>query len=143
MDIKKATARVNQLQKELNYHNQLYYNDGTQAISDSDFDSLMQELKGIEELHPSLITDDSPTQRVGGAPLIEFKQINHQVRMLSIEDIHELKEEQIIDTNSTAEYNLIEWHKKTLKALPSNQESFTVEPKIDGVAVSIMFENCK
>ena len=53
MDIKKATARVNQLQKELNYHNQLYYNDGTQAISDSDFDSLMQELKGIEELHPS------------------------------------------------------------------------------------------
>ena len=143
MDIKKATARVNQLQKELNYHNQLYYNDGTQAISDSDFDSLMQELKGIEELHPSLITDDSPTQRVGGAPLEEFKQINHQVRMLSIEDIHELKEEQIIDTNSTAEYNLIEWHKKTLKALPSNQESFTVEPKIDGVAVSIMFENCK
>ena len=58
MDIKKATARVNQLQKELNYHNQLYYNDGTQAISDSDFDSLMQELKGIEALHPSLITDD-------------------------------------------------------------------------------------
>ena len=143
MDIKKAKARVTQLQKELTYHNQLYYNDGTQAISDGDYDSLMNELKGIEKLYPSLITDDSPSQRVGGAPLKEFKQINHPVRMLSIEDMHELKEEEIIDTNTTAEHNLIEWHKKTLKTLPSDQELFTVEPKIDGVAVTIMYENSK
>jgi DNA ligase (NAD+) len=143
MDIKKAKARVTQLQKELTYHNQLYYNDGTQAISDGDYDSLMNELKGIEELYPSLITDDSPSQRVGGTPLKEFKQISHPVRMLSIEDIHELKEEEIIDTDTTAENNLIEWHKKTLKTLPSDQELFTVEPKIDGVAVSIMYENSK
>ncbi|MDB4721315.1 NAD-dependent DNA ligase LigA [Verrucomicrobiales bacterium] len=143
MDIKKAKARVTQLQKELNYHNQLYYNDGTQAISDGEYDSLMNELKRIEELHPSLITDDSPTQRVGGTALKEFKQISHPVRMLSIEDIHELKEEEIISTDTNSEHNLIEWHKKTLKTLPSDQELFTVEPKIDGVAVSIMYERSK
>jgi len=143
MDINKAKARVNELHQELNYHNQLYYNEGTQAISDSEYDSLMKELKGIEELYPTLISVDSPTQRVGGAPLKEFKQISHPVKMLSIEDIHELKEEEILDTNTSAEQNLIEWHKKTLKALPSEQETFTVEPKIDGVAVSIMYENSK
>ena len=143
MDIKKAKARVTQLQKELNHHNQLYYNDGTQSISDGEYDSLMNELRGIEELHPTLRTDDSPSQRVGGAPLKEFKQINHPVRMLSIEDIHELKEEEHADTSKSAEHNLIEWHKKTRKALPSEQDLFTVEPKIDGVAVSIMYRNSK
>ena len=143
MDIKKAKARVNELHQELNHHNQLYYNDATQAISDSEYDTLMNELKRLEELYPELATDDSPTQRVGGAPLKEFKQIKHPVRMLSIEDIHELKEEQLIDGNSKTEHNLIEWHKKTLNALPSDQETFTVEPKIDGVAVSIMYEKSK
>ena len=143
MDIKKAKGRVNELHKELNHHNQLYYNDATQAISDKEYDSLMNELKRLEELYPDLINDGSPTQRVGGTPLKEFKQISHHVRMLSIEDIHELKEEEILDTNSRTEHKLIEWHKKTLNILHSDQETFTVEPKIDGVAVSIMYENSK
>ena len=143
MDINEAKAKVAELHKELNHHNQLYYIEGTQAISDGEYDSLMNELKRIEELYPTLTSLDSPTQRVGGAPLTEFKQVNHPVRMLSIEDIHELKEEQIESTNENSEHNLIEWHKKTLNALPTNQSTFTVEPKIDGVAVSIMYKNSK
>ena len=66
----------------------------------------------LEELYPELATNDSPTQRVGGAPLKEFKQIKHPVRMLSIEDIHELKEEQLIDGNSKQSTTLLNGTKK-------------------------------
>ena len=88
-------ARINELCRQLEHHNQLYYQQAEPEISDADYDSLMGELKQLEKAHPELAKPDSPTQRVGGAPLEGFEQIEHLVPMLSIEDIHELKDEEL------------------------------------------------
>ena len=136
--------RVVELSKQLEHHNTLYYQDAEPEISDAEYDALMNELKKLEIAHPSLAKADSPTQRVGGAPLKDFQQIKHLVPMLSIEDIHELKDEELEalqDPNASKMQNLRDWYQRLAKNLGVDHVALTVEPKIDGVAVSAVYRD--
>jgi len=136
--------RVLELSQQLEHHNTLYYQDAEPEISDAEYDALMNELKKLEAAHPSLAKADSPTQRVGGAPLKDFQQIKHLVPMLSIEDIHELKDEELEalqDPNASKMQNLRDWYQRLAKNLGVDHVALTVEPKIDGVAVSVVYRD--
>ena len=123
--------RAAELRKQLDHHNHLYYVEAAPVISDREFDKLLQELTAIEKAHPELVTPDSPTQRVGGAPIPGFKQVTHKVPMLSIE-------------NSYDEGDLRKFDADVKKALgPSAVVEYVVELKIDGVSMSITYENGK
>ena len=139
-------AHIKSLCEQLEHHNQLYYQQAEPEITDSEYDNLMGELKKLEKAHPEFATPDSPTQRVGGEPLDGFQQIQHLVPMLSIEDIHELKDEELEElltqgSGATKTENLKEWFKRFQRALGHSDVQFTVEPKIDGVAVSVVYRN--
>jgi DNA ligase (NAD+) len=122
-------ARAEQLRKEIDHHNHLYYVEAAPVISDREFDKLLQELIDLEKKHPELATPDSPTQRVGGAPIPGFKQITHKVPMLSIE-------------NSYDEADLRKFDADVRKALGSKAVvEYVTELKIDGVSMSITYEN--
>jgi len=142
--------RMKELCVELHRHNQLYYNEARPEISDAGYDTLFSELKALEAKHPELADPNSPSQRVGAPPLEHFSQIAHRVPMLSIEDIHELKEvpesssEDLFDLAEKSGYPsaapLAEWFQKLEKALAPGT-ALTIEPKIDGVAVSILYQD--
>ena len=83
-----AVARIEQLRAEINHHNRLYYLDARPEVSDQQFDALLRELHELEAKHPELITPDSPTQKVGGAPLEGFTQIAHTVPMMSLDNTY-------------------------------------------------------
>jgi DNA ligase (NAD+) len=123
-----AAARAAQLREQIDHHNRKYYVDAAPEISDREFDRLLEELQQIEREHPELITPDSPTQRVGGAPIDEFRTVKHRVPMLSIDNTYNANE-------------LREWDKSTRKALGGEQPVYIVELKIDGVAMSLTYEN--
>ena len=134
--------RVLELSQQLEHHNKLYYQDAEPEISDAEYDALMGELKKLESAHPSLAKPDSPTQRVGGAPLEHFEQKKHMVPMLSIEDIHELKDEELAeldDPEAGKAENLRDWYRRLSKNLGQQNVAITIEPKIDGVAVAIVY----
>ena len=136
--------RILELSQQLEHHNTLYYQDAEPEISDAEYDALMNELKKLEAAHPSLAKADSPTQRVGGVPLKDFQQIKHLVPMLSIEDIHELKDEELEalqDPNASKMQNLRDWYQRLAKNLGVDHVALTVEPKIDGVAVSAVYRD--
>lgn len=123
-----AGARAAELRTQIEHHNRLYYRDAAPEISDRDFDRLLDELREIEAKHPELRTPDSPTQRVGGAPIDEFRTVAHRVPMLSID-------------NSYNPDMLREWDKSLRKTLGSEPIAYVVELKIDGVAMSLTYEN--
>ncbi len=143
MDPLEAAARAAQLRKELERHNRLYYLDAQPEISDAEYDALMGDLKALETEFPELARADSPTQRVGGAPLEGFEQVKHPVRMLSIEDVHELKDEELTAREGSLERDagLVEWYGRFARNLGSTSPPLTIEPKIDGVAVSLMYRD--
>lgn len=126
MDFKEAKKRASQLTKEIRHHNELYYNQDAPEISDFEYDALTRELKAIEKEYPELVTPDSPTQKVGGAAQSLFSPVVHAVRMESLQDVFSVDELREfgdrIDTGITA---------------------FSVEPKIDGLSVSLEYENGK
>lgn len=130
-------ARIRELRKELERHNRLYYQDATPEISDADYDKLYRELEQLEAAHPELASPDSPTRRVGGAPLESFQQVRHLVPMLSIDDVFELKDAEVPETE------LIDFYKRLQKNLGRENIAVTVEPKIDGVAVSLVYRDGK
>jgi DNA ligase (NAD+) len=130
-------TRILQLRKELERHNRLYYQDATPEISDADYDKLYRELEQLEAAHPELASPDSPTRRVGGAPLESFQQVRHLVPMLSIDDVFELKDAEL------PEAELIDFYKRLQKNLGRENIAVTVEPKIDGVAVSLVYRDGK
>ncbi len=132
-----AAARVTFLRAELARHNRLYYEQATPEISDAEYDKLFRELEELEHAHPDLAKEDSPTRRVGGAPLQGFKQIRHGVPMLSIDDIFEQRDSLIPDEE------LIEFYGKLTRALGTDRVPVSVEPKIDGVALTIMYRDGK
>ncbi len=114
-------------------HNEQYYGKADPEISDRAFDALMDELRELERAHPELITPDSPTQRVGGQPLEAFATAEHIVPMLSIENTYNPEE-------------VHEFHKRVLKGLglvgnDLPEVSYVVEPKVDGVAISLVYED--
>ena len=138
--------RMAELCKLLDHHSQLYYQEAAPEISDAEFDELLDELKNLEIKHPELVTPDSPTQRVGGAPLEGFKQRKHLVPMLSIEDIHELKDDalneiKLTEPEAKRSHNLIAWFERFQRSLGHTDVALSVEPKIDGVAVSVIYRN--
>jgi DNA ligase (NAD+) len=125
--------RVEELRRELDRHNHLYYVLDQPEISDADYDRLFAELKQLEEEHPQLQSPDSPTQRVGAEPLDAFTQVRHPLPMLSL-------------ANARNEQELDDWHNRVDKllvdaGLEPESAAFVVEPKIDGLAISLIYEN--
>ena len=128
-------SRVAELRQLIDHHNRLYYTAAEPEISDAEYDKLFRELENLEKRHPALADPNSPTQRVGAKPLDGFSQIQHPVPMLSIDDVFELKD------SDTPEAELIAFYKRLQKNLGREEITVTLEPKIDGVAVSLFYEN--
>ena len=128
-------ARIVELRRELKRHDRLYYEQAAPEISDAEYDALFRELETLEAKHPEHHDPDSPTQRVGGAPIEGFSQVTHPVPMLSIDDVFQLKDA----PEPAAE--LITFYQRLRKSLGREDVHVTVEPKIDGVAVSLLYEN--
>ena len=122
----KISSKAEKLRKELSRHNRLYYTDATPEISDMEYDKLMKELITIEETYPQLRTVDSPTQRVGGEPLKEFKTVNHTTPMMSLDNTYSHEE-------------LIEFDKRIKKI--TEKFSYVVEIKIDGLAIAARYKD--
>ncbi len=123
--------RVKKLREEIEYHNYRYYVLNSPVISDAEYDALMRELKELEEKYPELITPDSPTQRVGFKPAEGFKEVTHAEPMLSLDDA--MNEEEVIEFDRRI---------KRFLGLPEDEAiEYTVEPKIDGLAVELVYEN--
>lgn len=136
-------ARIRELRTELGRHNRLYYTEATPEISDAEYDRLFRELEELERKHPEFADPDSPTRRVGGEPIEGFQQVRHLVPMLSIDDVFELKPPAEPDPDFVAETELIEFYRRLQKNLGRENIAVTVEPKIDGVAVSLVYRDGK
>ncbi|MEY4243831.1 MAG: ligase [Verrucomicrobiota bacterium] len=136
--------RILELRDILARHNQLYYNQAAPEISDADYDKLFRELETLEAKHPELHDPNSPTLRVGGAPIKEFQQIEHIVPMLSIDDVFELSPEALEKSGAACpEQELITFYHRLQKNLSREDVAVTIEPKIDGVAVSLLYRDGK
>lgn len=119
--------RVRQLQQMLNDHNYYYHVLDDPKISDAEYDRLMQELIALETAHPELKSPDSPTQRVGGAPLPAFEHAAHTIPMLSLD-------------NAFSDQEILAFHDRILKNTGSEDILYTAEPKLDGVAIELRYE---
>ena len=128
MTFEKAQARHAELADEIRQHDHAYYVLAQPAVSDRDYDRLYRELLDLEKEFPALATPDSPTQRVGGTPLKEFKPVKHLVPMLSLD-------------NTYSQEELREFVARVQRILPSETLDWMVEPKVDGVAISLRYEN--
>lgn len=143
-DASGPNARMRELQKLLERHNRLYYMDAAPEISDADYDLLFRELEELEQKHPALRDPSSPTRRVGGAPIEGFQQVRHAVPMLSIDDVFELGAEAMEKSGAIRpEQELIEFYQRIQRNLGRDHVTITVEPKIDGVAVSLLYRHGK
>jgi DNA ligase (NAD+) len=124
--------RIEELRKEIHYHDYRYYVLDSPVISDAEYDRLMRELQELEVAHPELVTPDSPTQRVGGEPLDKFEKVRHPRPMLSLSD-------------AFAEEELRAWLERISKLLPEEVTpqdlQYVVEPKIDGLTVVLTYED--
>jgi DNA ligase (NAD+) len=127
-DEAQAPKRLEQLRDEIRKHDRLYYDEAAPIISDRDYDRLYKELVALETQFPDLVTLDSPTQRVGGTPLKAFEQVSHLIPMLSLD-------------NTYSEDELKNFYARIRRLLPNEQIAVVVEPKVDGVAVSLVYEN--
>jgi len=128
-DLSNATARHRDLAVEIEHHNRLYYTDDAPVVSDYEYDQLMQELLALEAQFPELLSPDSPSQRVGSAPLDEFTQIRHEMPMLSL-------------SNGFNDDDIGEFDKRLHKELGQDESrrfDYVAEPKLDGLAVSILY----
>ena len=121
-----AKKRIDELVKLLNYHSQLYYVEDRNEISDYEYDMLQQELKGLEEQFPQFVRSDSPTQRVGGKAVSIFEKVQHRVQMGSLQDVFSF--EQVRSFIDTVQQTV-------------DKPQFVVEPKIDGLSVSLEYHN--
>src|SRR5438309_1505023 len=124
----KIQQRVDELRRLLEHHNRLYYVEAKPEISDREYDKLLDELKQLEAEHPELATPDSPTQRVGGQPIEGFRTVQHREPMLSIDNTYNAEE-------------LREFDRRVRRALGRDPLTYVVEPKIDGVAISLTYES--
>jgi DNA ligase (NAD+) len=127
MDRTEAEKNIAQLREEISKHDRLYYQDAAPIISDREYDRLYKELVDLETQFPDLRTPDSPTQHVGGKPLEAFAQIQHRSPMLSLD-------------NTYSEEEVVNFYKRIKRLLPDEKIPVVIEPKVDGVAVSVMYE---
>ncbi len=137
-----SQQRIEELNRSIHYHNELYYNQGKNEISDAEYDQLMQELKTLEAHYPEFAQPNSPSQHVGGSPLDQFAKVTHSLPMLSIEDIHELKPEELSSDLRPTE-RLKEWYKRIERTIGSGNFTLAIEPKIDGVAIALRYKSGK
>jgi DNA ligase (NAD+) len=121
-------ARIEELKELIRYHDYKYYVEAQPEISDYEYDQLMKELIELEKAHPECITKDSPTQRVSGTPLEEFTSVPHQIPMLSLDNTYSIEE-------------LKEFHQRIVRWLGKEEIEYVAELKIDGVGVSLRYEN--
>ena len=128
MDRTEAEKNIAQLREEIRKHDRLYYQDAAPIISDREYDRLYKELVNLETQFPDLLTPDSPTQRVSGKPLEAFAQIQHRAPMLSLD-------------NTYSEEEVTNFYKRITRLLPDEKIPVVIEPKVDGVAVSVMYEH--
>ncbi|WP_372522970.1 NAD-dependent DNA ligase LigA [Sulfuricaulis sp.] len=125
----KLRKRAEELRKEINYHNYRYYVLDDPVVSDAQYDKLLRELQQIESEHPGLITPDSPTRRVGAAPLSEFGEVRHKIPMTSMD-------------NAFDDAEAREWDQRVRKSIEiEGKVAYTAEPKFDGTSVSLRYEN--
>src|ERR687885_891558 len=127
--LKDVQARLDELRAELNHHLYRYHVLDDPEVSDAEYDRLYDELKALEEEYPDLITPDSPTQRVGASPSERFGKVRHLQPMGSLDKV-------------TDEDSLRKWAEDVRKRLDSDDPvGYVIEPKIDGSAVSLIYEN--
>ena len=127
-NIEKMNQRAQMLRAEIERHNYRYYVLDAPSIPDADYDQMLRELQQIEQSYPQLITADSPTQRVGATPLKAFAQITHSIPMLSLSNAFEDPEVEAFD-------------RRVREGLAADCVEYTAEPKFDGLAVSLRYEN--
>ncbi|EPT7054321.1 NAD-dependent DNA ligase LigA [Cronobacter sakazakii] len=121
--------KLTQLRTTLRHHEFLYHVMDAPEVPDAEYDRLMRELRTLEEAHPELVTPDSPTQRVGAAPLTEFSQVRHEVPMLSLDNVFD-------------EASFLAFNKRVQDRLKSTDALvYCCELKLDGLAVSLLYEN--
>lgn len=125
---KKIIERIKSLREQINYHNYRYYVLDSPEISDAEYDRLFDQLTELEKKYPELVTPDSPTQRVGAAPLDEFKTVRHSLPMLSL-------------NKAASEAEFSDFHRRVLELSEANEKriKYTVEPKFDGLAVELVY----
>jgi len=123
-----AQKRIDKLREEIREHDRRYYIDAAPTISDRDYDKLQAELKELETQFPDLVTPDSPTQRVSGTPLKEFQSVRHLKPMMSLDNTYNVDE-------------LREFDARVKKLLPGEKVEYVLEPKVDGLAVNLRYEN--
>ena len=130
MPHRSVEKRVRELREEIRGHDHAYHVLAQPVVSDREYDDLLAELRRLEEEHPELASPDSPTQRVGGEPLVGFATVTHRVPMLSLD-------------NTYSEVELREFDTRVRKALRRGEDDpveYVVEPKLDGVAVAVHYE---
>lgn len=126
MDLQTARQRVETLTKEINYHNDLYYNNDAPEISDFEYDQMLRELENLEETYPQLKQPDSPTNRVGGSAGEKFSPVTHTVPMESLHD-------------SFSHDEIRDFDRRVKEVSP--QAEYVVEPKFDGLSVSCEYRD--
>ena len=120
---------ISELRKQINNHNYQYYVLDNPIISDYEYDNLMRKLQDLEKKYPDLITQDSPTQRVGASPLDAFDSVDHSIPMLSLE-------------NAMNSEELFQYYERTKRGLQTDLDiDFIAEPKLDGIGVELVYEN--
>lgn len=150
MTLAEARARHARLVAEIRAHDHAYYVEARPRISDREYDRLFQELLDLERQFPELVTPDSPSQRVGGAPLEGFRRVPHRIPMLSLEKLRpadhptraeepdEARRKQRQDQNTLRE--LLNWDLNLRKLLHRDRLEYVMEPKVDGVSISVHYE---
>ena len=122
-------SRIEDLREQVRYHNRRYHVEDAPEISDAEYDALYSELEALEGEHPELVTPDSPTQRVGGEPVEGFEEVRHSVPMLSLANARKVED-------------LREWDARVRRLLGDDESPrYVTERKIDGLAVSLRYEN--
>jgi DNA ligase (NAD+) len=127
-DLMTVRERVEELRRQLEQHNYRYYVLDEPEVSDAEYDTLMQELRRLEAEHPELQSPDSPTQRVGAGPLEAFGIVEHRLPLLSL-------------ANAFGEDELRAWHQRVVRLIGERPLCYVLEPKIDGLAVSLFYED--
>jgi DNA ligase (NAD+) len=125
---KNAAARAEELRAEIRRHERLYHVEARPEITDAEFDALVRELKALEAAHPELVTSDSPTQRVGGAPVSELPSVRHEVPLLSLDNAYDDAELQA-------------WLDRVADRLDGRTPDVVCELKIDGLSVSLLYDD--
>ena len=125
-----AEKRLAELRAEIRRHDELYYQQAAPEISDQEYDALFRELRDLETANPALVTADSPTQRVGGAPVDSLVTVEHASPLLSLDNTYDWDE-------------LVDWSEKAARALGRMPSAFVAEPKVDGLSVVLTYRDGK